>query len=59
MVEIANVLLRARHSGCKANPAYLVVNGNFVEPSKMSDTEVVRTTDFIDRETNVQVCFTT
>lgn len=38
----AHVLLRSGHSGCMANHADLVVNGNFVEPSMMSDTEVVQ-----------------
>lgn len=51
----AHVLLTSGHSGCMANHANLVVNGNLVEPSMMSDTEVVRTTDAIDRETNEQI----
>lgn len=48
----AHVLCRSGHSGGMANHAELVVNGNFVEPTMISDTEVVRTTDFIDCETN-------
>lgn len=50
----AHVLLRSGQSGCMVNHTYLVVNGNFVEQSMMSDKEVVRTTDSIDCETNEQ-----
>lgn len=50
----AHVFLRFGHSGCMANHADLVVNGNFVEPSIMPDTEVVRTSESIDCETNEQ-----
>lgn len=51
----AHVHLRYWHSGCIANHADLVVNGNFVEPSIMSSTEVEQTTDSIDRDTNEQI----
>lgn len=51
----AHVLLRSGHSGCMVNHTDLVVNGNFVEQSIMSDKEVVRTTDSIDCETNEQI----
>lgn len=51
----AHVLLKSRHSSCMVNHTDLVVNGNFVEQSMMSDKEVVRTTDSIDCETNEQI----
>lgn len=37
-----HVLIRSGHSGCMANHADFVVNGYFVGPSMISDTEVVR-----------------
>lgn len=49
------VLLRSEHSGCIANQADLVVNGNFVEPFRMSDTDVLRTTESIDCATKEQI----
>lgn len=52
----AHVPLKSGHSGCMANHAILVVNGNFVKPFMMSDTEVVQTIDSIDREANEQIC---
>ena len=51
----AQVLLKSEHSGCIANHADLVVNGSFAEPSKMLDTDKLRTTESIDCVTNEQI----
>lgn len=50
-----HILFKSGHFGSMANHVDLVVNGIFVEPSMMSDTEVVRTTDSIDFETHEQI----